>query len=148
MEYDKAPDEIVEIVQEIANDCHQRLDGAKIAVICRETASKKNGRAVMATASKPTPKMIPLLDQRYHFVLCIALDVWDDLDPAQRRALVDHELCHMDFADGDPIIVGHDLEEFAEVINRRGLWRRDMGEKLVGEALVKVGIEIKAPEIG
>lgn len=61
------------------------------------------------------------------FVIVISHDTWADLKDHQRKALVDHELCHCigDFNKaGDPVLSmrSHDFEEFAEVIERHGLW--------------------------
>lgn len=55
-------------------------------------------------------------------------DEWPDLTPEQRKALVDHELCHFDLNHdtGRWQIVGHDVEEFAGVIRRHGLWLDDI----------------------
>lgn len=70
-------------------------------------------------------------------------DSWGAMKPDQRKALVDHELCHftrnsfkeydtekkewiITYEDAhDPKNWGirdHDVEEFSEVINRHGLW--------------------------
>ena len=53
--------------------------------------------------------------------------VWNRLGGKGRRALIDHELTHFtETEDGDLTTVGHDLEEFAEVIARNGLWRDEL----------------------
>lgn len=73
------------------------------------------------------------------FVLEIAEAVWNVLTPDQRRALVDHELSHA-AADEDEkgelklTIKPHDVEEFADVIRRHGLWH-DEAKRLVNAAL-------------
>ncbi len=57
------------------------------------------------------------------FLMEIAWDTWQALSGPQRIALVDHELTHIG-QDGE--IVGHDVEEFAEIIGRHGAWKPDL----------------------
>src|SRR6185437_12167437 len=75
-------------------------------------------------------------DNNDFFVIEIAADYWADLTKDQRTALVDHELCHCGWKEGDDGLVlqmrPHDLEEFHSVVDRRGLWQRDI------EVFVKV----------
>lgn len=62
----------------------------------------------------------------------IAADMWDNvLSDEQRVALVDHELYHfrVDRNDDDDVVLSirpHELEEFAAVLARHGLWRPDI----------------------
>ncbi len=65
------------------------------------------------------------------FVLLITAAIWADLSEEHRRALVDHELCHMGACmdrEGKTklYIIGHDLEEFCVIVDRYGLWRRSV----------------------
>ena len=148
-EYFKATNEMLETVKRIIGECHRRLDGAKIAVIMRDKAGSSKGRTVMATASIPTAAIEPLLKEKYSFVICIGQDAWDAAMPAQRDALVDHELCHCAIDDDGPFIRPHDLEEFADVIERRGFWRQDHEENAVQLALrIQGGVaEVKAADL-
>ena len=64
----------------------------------------------------------------------------EDVSDLQRDALLDHELCHaevkLDRVTGEPLedergricwrLRGHDVEEFAAIISRRGIWKRDL----------------------
>lgn len=53
--------------------------------------------------------------------------VWERMDEAQRKALIDHELSHVVMNDeGNWTTVPHDVEDFIGVIRRRGLWREDV----------------------
>lgn len=143
MKYKEATAATMELVGRLAEQHHRRLDGAKIAVVMKEKAGKKNGKTVLATAMKPPDKMQPLLKSKYHFVIVIAEDEWQKATPEKKAALVDHELCHCEIdADGEPGIRGHDLEEFAEIITRHGFWRQDYGEHNIQLALADQGIEI------
>jgi hypothetical protein len=65
------------------------------------------------------------------FAIVISQPKWCSLEPEQRAALVDHELSHCGCRlDGDGnvqlYIVPHDLEEFRGVVERHGMWRRDV----------------------
>jgi hypothetical protein len=135
-EYSKAMPEMVDTVKRVAGECHRRLDGVKIAVIQQDKAASSKGHIVMACASLVTKRFQPLLDAKYQFIVCIARDVWDTSDQAKRDALIDHELCHcMTDDDGAHYIRPHDLEEFADVIERRGFWRKDYAETAIQSAL-------------
>jgi hypothetical protein len=49
---------------------------------------------------------------------------------AEREALIDHELCHMKYNTGDEAstysLREHDIQEFAAIIARHGLWDEDL----------------------
>ena len=71
------------------------------------------------------------------WVIAVNREAFGMFTPAQRRALLDHELCHAAIAtskkSGEPRIDAlgrpvfrvrkHDVEEFAEVAKRHGLWK-------------------------
>ena len=61
----------------------------------------------------------------YKFVLEVNHKKWAEMSEKERTALVDHELCHagIDLESGDPVIIDHDVEEFAVIVKRHGLWR-------------------------
>src|SRR5262249_31231197 len=62
------------------------------------------------------------------FVMLITKPAWDKMKKAQREALVDHELCHMDIDDetGRPMIKPHEVEEFNAIVRRHGLWEESL----------------------
>lgn len=75
----------------------------------------------------------------YDWVIILNRDAFGTFTPAQRKALVDHELCHCRPActkDGTQKrdaqdkalwrVRKHDVEEFAEVVQRHGLWKSDL----------------------
>ncbi|MBV1869258.1 MAG: hypothetical protein KUG69_15350, partial [Marinosulfonomonas sp.] len=122
-------------------DRHAALDQAHIEFVFIDQAPRSKGRAVLGRARKlgglpaflaggshpVTP--IGMHDVDPFFVIEIAYDYWasDDFTDAHRVALVDHELCHCrvdEDVDGEHklSIVGHDVEEFACVVDRHGLW--------------------------
>lgn len=133
-------------VQRIATDLiakhHHHLDDVRIEYVFRSEAATSNGKTVMGKARKITglnaylsqplePDETPAGGEVDYFVVEIAEDVWTILDDGQRKALVDHELCHCTTdwdKDGDLVlkIKAHDLEEFKAVVDRHGLWQPDL----------------------
>ncbi len=136
--YNKADPEILEAVRDVVRQNHRRLDGVKMAVLTRDKAGQRNGRPVLAYVFLPPASMEALLAQKVQFVMVIAEDQWERLDAKKREALIDHELCHCAIdVDGKPYLRPHDLEEFADVIERHGFWRKDdFGERAVQQALL------------
>lgn len=149
-EYTTAPKDVTEVVTRIFEECHaDRLAGAKVAVICQDKASKRGGKRILGDASKPSARLRPLLDDSYDFVICIALDAWEDASPAKRAALIDHELCHCHVdPSGVCKIVPHDMEEFIDVVHRRGLdWRADGTGAAFQQALFSEVAGVSAPVV-
>ena len=148
MAYSKASVEMVEAVADQVKKNHQHLDGFKIAVLRRDVAARRGGKVILATASRPSKKLAPLLDEEYSFVITIASDEWEMIDEKQRDALIDHELCHCRKDDkGKPKLVSHDIEEFACIIRRHGMWQKTDLEELVVEALLfRQGVTVEAPD--
>jgi hypothetical protein len=77
----------------------------------------------------------------FDFVILLNQNFYDDplVSEAQRRAVLDHELCHASVKlgdDGAPVIDErgrityrirkHDLEEFSSIAERYGCWKRDI----------------------
>lgn len=124
-EYSSVNQEVVDIAKEMIEKHHKSLENARIAFLFRAEAQMKNGRAVLGTASLVGAKWRPLLKDKYDFLIILAADFWlDILDNRQKRALIDHELCHCIFTmpEGKASIRNHDVEEFYEVIQRHGDW--------------------------
>lgn len=89
----------------------------------------------------------------YDFVIALNREAWSGFSVEQKRALMDHELCHAAPAEdeeGDQKwdererrvwrIRKHDIEEFSEVVQRHGCYKRDL--ERFAEALAK---KAKAP---
>ena len=135
-------------VQRIADELipkhHDHLVGQHIEYVFRDKHATSNGKEVWGKARKITGLNAYLAGDTAEgdevedfFVVEIAEDVWALLEPAQRRALVDHELAHctvdVDEVTGDIegiSLVGHDLEEFKAIVERHGLWRPDISDFL------------------
>jgi hypothetical protein len=151
---------VAAIADTLIGDHHPHLKDVHIVYLWRPKAASSKGAVVLGKARKITglnAQLVafaspePLADE----------DTWETLTEAQRTALVDHELCHLgvdipEKADKDRklIILGHDLEEFAAVVERHGLWRPDvetfravMGQPSLFEGLqgqgLQVGLEVR-----
>lgn len=139
-EYWRAP-EVAKVADELIPKHHDHLNRTDVTIkyLFRHPAAKSHGRIVYGKADKVSGRSAYLValehDHRIDedepvdfFVVEIAHEPWVGLTPDQRRALVDHELCHLDVElddDGNRKLgtLGHDLEEFTAVVKRHGLWR-------------------------
>lgn len=113
--------------------------GVHIEYVFRSDTAKSKGKDVWGKARKVSGLNAYLAGDAAEgdevedfFVIELSEPVWGDLNDAGRRALVDHELSHCrivwdDEGEMDGIaIASHDVEEFAAVIERHGLWRPDV----------------------
>ncbi len=128
-EYWRCPDEVVHLAEQSMKAHHTHLILAQILLLFRDQAGKRAGKLVAATASKMSAKDNAIADATppYVFKIIIANDLWMLNGIEWRRALLDHELCHCvgNSEDGWEL-VGHDLEELAEIVERHGLWTSDV----------------------
>lgn len=128
-----------EILLDLRARHHAHLEEARIAMVWRKDVSPNpDGRIVLGWAKKATDLSREFSD--YDLVILLNQDAWNDLTPAQRTALVDHELCHFALATkgGEPVrdekgrlcyrLKKHDLEEFKDVVSRHGLYLTDVAE--------------------
>lgn len=125
VEWIKAPDEVIKMALEIIAEHHPELLEFSVGFIFRSEASVSAGRRILGQASKVTGKYSPLLD--LDGLVWLAADEWPRLSINQKRALIDHELCHFGVnEDGNLVMIGHDIEEFRCVVERYGLWTSDL----------------------
>ena len=125
-DYSEVPHYVLEIAKSVIKEHHPKLDewGCRIGFVFQEKATKVGGKTKAASITKISPALHIHLDLDY--LVKIAEDVWEGLDSQQRRALIDHELCHILFGNNGWTIKAHDIEEFKEIIDRYGLWRNDL----------------------
>lgn len=116
------------LIEEI--DRHGDLAKARIEYVFIDKAPKSKGRQVWGRARKinglsahlaATVRPARFREPVPFFVVEISHDIWRALDERQRRALVDHELCHLwvdEDDDGELVLgtAGHDVEEFCGVV--------------------------------
>lgn len=117
-------DEIALCEELIAAYHADRLDNAQILLLFRPECPTSNGRTVLAQASLFPEKFKPILPPgvSYHFMIWLGMDRWYGFEPQEKRAIMDHELCHCWMDYGTPKIRAHDIEEFACIIERHGAW--------------------------
>lgn len=136
--YELAP-EVEAVAKRVIEKHHPTLRAVRIEYVFREKAAKRHGRAVAGTAKKVTGVNALLAtpgakssDDLAFFLVTIAQDIWISLDSRKREALVDHELTHcavqVDDETGEAVLAmrGHDIEEFAVIVQRHGLWSDDL----------------------
>jgi len=125
--------EVERIAQELIRDeryPHGRLREANIKYLYRTGTWTSKGKAVLGKTHKASDRDRHL--HGYDFVVVINATAWQNLTERQKRALIDHELSHCEpevNAAGEVTgwtVVTHDLEEFAGVVRRHGLWYEDV----------------------
>ena len=128
IEWIKGTREMTEICSEIIRKHHKSLRGFYIGVIAWEGERKSGGSLVLGKARKVSENMRPLMaDEMIDAVIEISADFWSSATSNQKRALMDHELHHLDVNENDQLAMrGHDIEEFNAVIRRYGFWLEDV----------------------
>lgn len=149
--FELAP-EVERIAREIiaAQVEHEHLRGARILYLLRRGTWTSRGKVVFGRAKKLTGELLYVArqllihqigagravegadyadengDLQYDFALEINRDFWPKLTDLQRRAIIDHELCHCIRQDKGWAITGHDVEGFGSNIRRYGLYMEDL----------------------
>lgn len=124
--------EVGEIASELIPQYHAHLKGLRIDYAFRSDWWKSKGKLVYGKAMLITGHNAYLAtrhDQRppdKFFFVAICGVYWLGMSESERRALVDHELCHCWAEHGELSILPHDVEEFRSVIERHGLWSPDV----------------------
>lgn len=120
-----------ELIAEIPE--HRHLATARIRYLFRAGTWASRGRLVLGRAAVLSERD-QLLSGGYEAVVIVNRLAWQALSQEARRALVDHELSHLARDDeGDLTLAGHDVEEFAAVIRRHGLWTEEL--RLIGRVV-------------
>jgi hypothetical protein len=115
-----------EITSKLIPKYHPELATADFKYICRSKSSKKGGKPVAGNVYKMSGKFKHLVGS--DFVLEIALDCWNGLEPNQRIALIDHLLSRCvgeeDEQNGEMKwkIRPPEVQEFPEIAERHGQW--------------------------
>ena len=134
--YMPAP-EVEKIGRDLIGKHHRHLLQCRVTFLFCDKTPKKAGREVWGTARRVSSLNAFLAGEDdadgpgAFFVIVISEPVWNLLRPEQRVALIDHELCHCwveEKEDGNLSLqlVSHDLEEFAQIVLRHGLWREEV----------------------
>lgn len=142
--WEEAPNEVISIAEDLIRQFHPELGDANIAFVMKsEEKFKPKPYQKWAAASKIPAKLSSVLD--YEFLIWVQMEIWNNLDSAQKKALIDHELSHCGVDDNNcPKMIPHDFEEFSVIIERHGLWRHSLVE--MGKA-AKEYIQGEIPDV-
>jgi hypothetical protein len=129
------------LLRQLVDAHHEDLKDARIALAwCTSWRPDADGRVTLGKCKKASDldRELSLFD----FIILLKKSFWQDLQVTadQRRALLDHELCHAglayDVRTGEPVTdergrkcyrtIRHDIEEFSAVVERHGVWRHDI----------------------
>jgi hypothetical protein len=132
--------EVQKIAQELIPEHHPHLVDVRIDYVFIDKIPNKGNKQVWGTMRKigslAAYLAAPSEEQEDggagdFFCMTITKPVWDQLEHDDRVALVDHELCHAGVEEDEDGIkklktIPHDLEEFNCIVERHGLWRKDV----------------------
>jgi hypothetical protein len=128
------------LLRELVEAHHGELRYARIALAwCTSWKPDVDGRVILGKCRKASD-----LDRElaaFDFVILLRKFFWQDsrVTDHQRRALLDHELCHAARkydSSGEPVedergrqvyrVRKHDIEEFTEIVQRYGCYKHDL----------------------
>jgi hypothetical protein len=128
-----------DLLDELIEQHHDHLRTARIALAwCTSWRPDADGRVTLGMCKKASD-----LDREvapFDFVILLSRAFWKEeaVTDIQRRALLDHELCHAEvkLVNGEPqedergrVVYrtrDHDIEEFSEIVERYGCYKRDL----------------------
>ncbi len=124
-------EEIEQIARQVINDVpeHQDLQDVKIGYLFDDQLPKldSEGGMTWAYARKVPIEMLVYDEKLPWFIIVVNKYQWDALDTGERKALIDHELCHCRIKiDKNGLrsaaMRKHDYSEFLGVVERHGAW--------------------------
>jgi hypothetical protein len=137
--FSPAPD-VQKIAQELIPEHHPHLIDVRIEYVFIGKIPNKGNKQVWGTMRKigalPAYLAAPSEEQADgatsdFFCMTITQPIWEQLSHEDKVALVDHELCHAGVEEDEDGVkklktIPHDLEEFNSIVERHGLWRKDI----------------------
>ena len=129
------------LLKEVRDMHHGSTKQARIAMAWRlRTKADKDGHIVLGKCVKVSDLYREYAD--YDFIIVLNREFYDEptVTKEQRIALIDHEMCHAAPTYNDETgehevdergrylfrTRSHDVQEFFEIIQRNGLWKRDL----------------------
>ncbi|MCL1789972.1 MAG: hypothetical protein FWG40_01225 [Peptococcaceae bacterium] len=124
----------------LINDHRQDLAEARFSVLLREGAWNSRQKTTWSQTELTSTKTQILMlaanpnHEPSNFTISINEEVWRTLEGSDktRMALIDHELSHCqkgeEDTDGNPkyYLIGHDVEDFFEIVRRHGAWNKSI----------------------
>ena len=131
---------VYQLMDELNRAYHPELVEAKIALAwLYDVKPDRDGHMTLGWARKESDLHRQL--HGYDIIIGLNYDWWHDnqVSDSQRKALLDHELCHVkpvvdddgsvrldDLGNTVWYIRKHDLEEFGEVVRRHGMYKQNL----------------------
>ncbi len=91
----------------------------RIAYQYADKEKKSGGKTVYADTTKVSEKMKAVAP--YDFVITFYKPSTDSLSPEKKRILMRHELKHIGIDNGKFKIIPHDVEDFSDIIEEKGM---------------------------
>jgi predicted metallopeptidase len=122
---------VSEIVARLIRNDFSYLRDCRFTFLFRNNGWDSKGRTILGQVRKVSEIDNAIMCSEVglediDIVMILNGDKWKDLSTMQREALIAHELCHVEIADKGYGLVPHDVEEFARVVKRYGLWKNDL----------------------
>lgn len=146
IEYKEVPSEVLSIAKDLIDQFHPELKVCRIGFVFRSEAAVSGGKVVLGTTSKVTEKIKPLLSDELDILIVLAEDMYVPMLADRRKALIDHELCHIVYNpnSGSWTTKAHDINEFKVIVERYGLLSFDLQH--IGPAIAKA-VQMELPGI-
>lgn len=118
--WSEASSSVISAAADLIKRWHPHLRDARIGFIYRSEPAISNGRNVNAGVNLVPAKMQVMVE--YDFMIWVAKDFWEARDTVTQNKALDHILCHCAYDDPGSkwYIRPHDIEEFADIIERYG----------------------------
>jgi hypothetical protein len=152
-EGDAHPGALFEELIELEEHAHFKEHEIAVEFLLRVGPKIKAGRQVLGQCALPVVQgefrdlFQQLLAQWFGrlpmFLIILDQEFWLEADDTTRRALLEHEMCHVKQSldkNGDPAfdkdgnpkfgLVGHDVEEFNYIVGKYGRWKSDIADFL------------------
>ena len=121
VEFIDPPKEASIILNDLRRLYYEEFNEAKIILLFRTGRWKKAGEISIVTDKQRKAGI------KADYIMTISNESWNIFDNKQQRALIDHELYHMQitFDKGSNVqwkLKDHEIEEFCEIAERYGAW--------------------------
>lgn len=123
--WEEASPTVLSTARDLIQKYHPSLEDAHIVFLYRSEAAVSSGRLTIGHAQKVSLQLKVLLEGA-DFIIWVSKPDWERSSNKIREALMDRELTHCVMDDGTASIRPHDIEEFHQIIDRHGLWNKDL----------------------